>query len=104
MGLRALTPRVFAVHVMVAVAACTSTSDLSGGDGGPEPEPCGRPCTYANAEGACVEGVCRIGACLPGYRDCSGGPENGCETYVLGGDVEHCGSCETRCSFANATG
>ena len=33
-----------------------------------------------NADAACVEGECGLGACKPGFVDCDQNPANGCET------------------------
>jgi hypothetical protein len=46
--------------------------------------------------------VCTIRSCNPGYKDCRGGPADGCETYVLGGDLADCGDCGKPCAPANA--
>ncbi|MEZ4432448.1 MAG: MopE-related protein [bacterium] len=40
---------------------------------------CGRRCEYANAQAACVQRVCGLGACLPGFHDIDRDPANGCE-------------------------
>jgi len=43
---------------------------------------CDLPCEPANATGACVDGVCGIGACDGTHDDCNGAANDGCE--VLG--------------------
>jgi hypothetical protein len=40
---------------------------------------CGQVCSFINAEALCVEGACAMGACLEGFIDLDGDPENGCE-------------------------
>jgi hypothetical protein len=41
---------------------------------------CGRACRFPNAElGLCVDGVCRLADCLPGYWNLDGEERNGCE-------------------------
>jgi hypothetical protein len=39
---------------------------------------CGNVCAFAHANGLCQQGKCGF-ACLPGYVDLDGNPENGCE-------------------------
>ena len=58
---------------------------------------CGLECAAPpNAEPRCQEGLCGLGPCLPGYADCDGDPDNGCEEHVLT-TPEHCGACERSC-------
>lgn len=45
---------------------------------------------------ACVDGGCVLSACAPGWADCDGRVDDGCEVD-LQSDVEHCGSCEQAC-------
>ena len=40
---------------------------------------CGNKCSYANAQGLCVEGACAMGDCLPGFYDVDKSPVDGCE-------------------------
>lgn len=62
---------------------------------------CGNKCTFANAEGACVEGACALSKCVEGFGDCK--PEEpGCETALLS-STTNCGSCGNSCERANAT-
>ena len=63
---------------------------------------CGSVCSFANASSTCSAGGCQMAACNVGYKDCQGGPANGCETYVKGSDKTNCGDCGTVCSFPNA--
>ena len=58
---------------------------------------CGAVCTTPNGIGACVNGVCRIGACNPGFADCNGNAADGCETNV-NTSATNCGSCGRVCA------
>jgi len=40
--------------------------------------------------------------CVPGFADCDGKAETGCETDLLANPA-HCGTCNTACAAANAT-
>ncbi len=64
---------------------------------------CGTRCAPANATGACAAGACTVGSCDAGFADCDGEPSNGCEVN-LRTDATHCGTCPTRCTYANAAG
>jgi hypothetical protein len=61
------------------------------------------PCTLAKANANCgSNGLCAIGGCLLGYRDCNRIPDDGCEIDI-DHDWEHCGSCTaTPCVVPNA--
>ncbi len=48
--------------------------------------------TGCSASGACVLGV---NACAPGWADCDGNPDDGCETDIT--QPGNCGSCATVC-------
>ena len=63
---------------------------------------CGNVCVFPNATGQCVNGVCSIAACAPGFADCDGNPANGCEVD-LNSNPTHCGGCGNVCVFPNAT-
>ena len=63
---------------------------------------CGARCTVANGAAACAVGACAIGACAPGFRDCDGRVDNGCETRT-DNDVANCGVCRNRCALVGAT-
>jgi hypothetical protein len=89
---------------------------------------CGNACGFDNAGASCQAGTCRMEACNAGFWDLRNGELDGCEYacgLTLGGneacdridndcdgivddgydlqtDVEHCGTCETRCAFDNA--
>ena len=57
---------------------------------------CGRQCVFRNGEGLCNAGNCQVTACNPGFDDCDGNPDNGCETD-LAMSASHCGACGNRC-------
>ncbi|MEZ4391795.1 MAG: hypothetical protein R3A48_11915 [Polyangiales bacterium] len=57
---------------------------------------CGSRCGVANGTPMCTAGVCRIGACNPGFADCNGRVDDGCETPV-NFDPNNCGSCGNSC-------
>ena len=87
---------------------------------------CGTACDYANASVRCVSGVCRLIWCPPGYFNCDGIADNGCEAtepcpgiggsdgcppgraicsssrgtclYDLLSFENHCGGCGVRCN------
>ncbi|MEI8256715.1 MAG: hypothetical protein WCJ30_13655, partial [Deltaproteobacteria bacterium] len=64
---------------------------------------CGSVCLLANVTTqACIADSCAVGTCSAGFSDCDGMASNGCETAVRGIDVNNCGGCGLRCSFANA--
>jgi hypothetical protein len=56
---------------------------------------CGRACTNAHGTTRCEDGAC-VPSCSPGWEDCDGAPDNGCETDLNSAD--HCGSCGHSCS------
>jgi hypothetical protein len=61
---------------------------------------CGSVCPGApNATGVCTAGTCAQ-ACLPGFANCDGDPDNGCEVDVSG----NCGVCGNACELPHATG
>jgi hypothetical protein len=49
-----------------------------------------------NGAADCVEGKCGLGACDPGFADCDGDPNTGCEKDVLS-DPNNCGGCGVKC-------
>lgn len=63
---------------------------------------CGRACSFPNATAACVDGACTLAACNPGWGDCNGDPDDGCERAL--DTLEHCGACGAVCAPARATG
>ena len=64
---------------------------------------CGNACRPAHAGPSCVAGKCQQGACERNWADCNRDPQDGCEAN-LRGDADHCGTCDTRCAPAHATG
>ncbi|MDP6942832.1 MAG: hypothetical protein QF464_01675 [Myxococcota bacterium] len=57
---------------------------------------CGVPCAPPNAEPTCDAGECAVASCLPGFGDCDGAVDNGCEATV---DTRlRCGDCDTKCA------
>jgi hypothetical protein len=63
---------------------------------------CGNVCVLPNATAACVNGVCTIGACNPGFANCNNITADGCEASV--NTTQNCGSCGLVCpSVPNAT-
>jgi hypothetical protein len=61
---------------------------------------CDRFCPVPyNAATTCADGACGY-ACLPGFADCNGAFEDGCET-VPATDPNHCGACDAPCSTTN---
>jgi hypothetical protein len=93
------------------VASCSApTPDLCGGNqcvdltmDANNCKTCGHACNFANAGATCAASTCTIGACNAGYKDCVGGPADGCETYVKGSDKMNCGDCNVVCAPAHAT-
>ncbi|MBX3208906.1 MAG: hypothetical protein KF764_27995 [Labilithrix sp.] len=62
---------------------------------------CGNACANdatKNLEGLCKKGVC-VNECAPGWGDCDGNADNGCETN-LKTNIAHCGACGNRCATA----
>ena len=55
---------------------------------------CGQRCGGEHAIGECVGGWCEL-TCLPGYGDCNGLREDGCETSLR--RLEDCGACGRAC-------
>jgi hypothetical protein len=58
-----------------------------------------RPNAAATCDGA--RGACGF-TCNPGFADCNGRPEDGCEAD-LAADAAHCNGCSNRCALPNAT-
>jgi len=59
---------------------------------------CGAPCPLRpnEAERACVNSICQIGACKPGYRNCNSLEGDGCEVHT-DADPAQCGACGNVC-------
>ncbi len=57
---------------------------------------CGNVCApLPHATAGCAAGACGIGACDPGFGDCDGNPQNGCETPT--NTLGNCGGCGITC-------
>jgi hypothetical protein len=63
---------------------------------------CGHVCAGAHATETCVNGVCMVSACAPGFADCDGKADTGCEISIAS-DPKNCGACGHGCSTANGT-
>jgi hypothetical protein len=64
---------------------------------------CGNVCTLPNVSAAgCSAGSCTVDTCAPGFGDCDGVADNGCEASVAA-DPMHCGTCGNACVLPNAT-
>jgi hypothetical protein len=76
------------------------TTDCSGACVDPTSDPrhcggCGRRCTAPpNAVATCMGGACSF-ECDPGFADCDGRAENGCESTLR--DLANCGRCGATC-------
>jgi hypothetical protein len=58
---------------------------------------CGTTCSgFTNATASCSNGVCKLGACSPGFGNCNSDVTDGCETST-DGSTEHCGACGEKC-------
>src|SRR5262245_13878686 len=62
---------------------------------------CAVPCSPPHAMPSCALGVCKVASCLPGWSDCDGNPQNGCESST-GDDVNNCGACGKKCAAPNS--
>lgn len=62
---------------------------------------CRRMCVLPNTTPRCVGGMCLPGPCNPGFGDCDGLPENGCETALT--TATNCGACGAACNLPNAS-
>jgi len=60
---------------------------------------CGRACQFAGAAATCAAGVCKLGACNPGFYDIDRDPANGCEygCTLTNGGVEACDGIDNDC-------
>ncbi len=63
---------------------------------------CMQPCAPADATGQCSGGSCEVAGCDPGFENCNGEHDDGCEVN-LNSDPLHCGSCANVCSTLNGT-
>ncbi|MBN2196302.1 MAG: hypothetical protein JW751_26045 [Polyangiaceae bacterium] len=76
---------------------CEANTDTTVSDCGE----CGRVCSFANAARSCEGGNCLMGACNPGFDNCNGFTNDGCEV-TLATDPDHCGSCSKLCDLPYA--
>ncbi len=61
---------------------------------------CGATCTSECGDPVCLQGVCTLAYCEPGFSDCDCDPANGCETSL--NTLSDCGACGRRCGYADA--
>ena len=64
---------------------------------------CGRVCAVPNAAAVCVAGQCGLSACVAGYFDVNGRPDDGCEYGLCAptnGGVEACDRIDNDCDAA----
>ena len=78
----------------VPIAGACECVGMDPGNFQDDPENCGscqHVCSYDNAEAYCVNGICEMGPCLPGFQDANGDDEDGCEYGCVGqpGSVDH---------------
>ena len=64
---------------------------------------CGRACAAANGVASCNMGMCGVASCNPGFADCDGNPNNGCEVNT-NNNAGNCGMCGNSCAAPNAAG
>jgi hypothetical protein len=70
-----------------------------------DPDNCGacdNQCSFLNASAICTGGNCAIGECDYGFDHCDLEGPVGCETFILGGDVNNCGACGNVCNLPHA--
>ena len=53
-------------------------------------------CNFPNAKSRCVNLMCVLDSCLPGYSSCNNLPQDGCEVNTAG-DARNCGGCGVVC-------
>ena len=61
---------------------------------------CGVTCDFPHASESCASGTCTMGTCDPGWANCDGIAENGCETPI--NTLTNCGGCGIACDLPNA--
>jgi len=57
---------------------------------------CNHVCSVTNGSSACTNGVCVVASCNPGFRDCDGNINTGCETNT-NTSITNCGNCGVVC-------
>ncbi len=62
---------------------------------------CGGLCAFAGGAATCAGGLCVLGACNTGFRNCDAIPTNGCEANTTTSN-DHCGACGSACTRTNA--
>jgi hypothetical protein len=66
---------------------------------------CNKQCFVANGTAGCMNGMCTVASCNPGFADCNGFAQDGCETPTT--TNQNCGTCGNNCNTAcegNVTG
>lgn len=81
--------------VCCSTASCPPCQTC-GSSGACVPAPSGTACTAPHASAAACDGngSCLETGCQPGYLDCDGDPNNGCETSF---SLPNCGGCGVEC-------
>src|SRR5262249_54535571 len=59
---------------------------------------CNLHCSYDHATTACVQSLCALVGCDPGYKNCNGVIGDGCEAN-LQSDAANCGGCAMPCKL-----
>lgn len=62
---------------------------------------CGNACKAPHSTPGCMARTCTIVKCDPGWADCVGGYQDGCETNI-DTNPNNCGGCNNACSLPNA--
>lgn len=63
---------------------------------------CDACATPTNGTSLCALGICTLGDCVDGFKNCDGNDTNGCETDVKT-DPNQCGGCGSTCMIPYAT-
>ncbi len=81
---------------------CVDKTDPTSGCGNPGCSAC--PNTPANAYPACSADFQCSYACAPGWGDCDGRADTGCEVPLAGNDAQNCGACWRTCNYGCTAG